>query len=65
MNKKRGNNLFNDSWLSDDRFKSWLQKDSGSTAKCKLCCKTFSVLFFNFPVYLYKDCILHILVLKK
>ena len=32
---KRGVNLFNDSWLTEERFKNWLVKVSSTTAKCK------------------------------
>ena len=35
--ERRRNNLFKDSWLSDDRFSSWLQKESPTSAKCNLC----------------------------
>ena len=35
--EKRGSNLFKDSWLSDDRFSSWLQKESPTSAKYNLC----------------------------
>ena len=34
---RRGSNLFKDSWLSHGRFSSWLQKESPTSAKCKLC----------------------------
>ena len=43
ISKCSGKNLFNSEWLTDDRFKLWLQKVSSDSAKCKLCCKTFSV----------------------
>ena len=35
---------FQDVWLTDDRYKLWLQKDDNVySAKCKVCSKTFSV----------------------
>ena len=35
--ERRGSNLFKDSCLSDVRFSIWLQKESPTSAKCKLC----------------------------
>lgn len=36
---------FQDSWLSDDKYKKWVQKCDGDvySARCKACCKVFSV----------------------
>ena len=32
---ERGVNSFNDSWLTEERFKNWLVQVSSTTAKCK------------------------------
>ena len=45
MSGKRDKNVFNDSWIQDKRFKSWLaavpsKRDSG---RCKLCNKDFKI----------------------
>ena len=43
MSKYCGKNVSNSHWLTDDCLKSWLQKVSCDTAKCKICYRTFSV----------------------
>jgi len=36
---------FNDNWLKDDNFKSWLMKDSNEYTKCKICQIRFIVKY--------------------
>ena len=40
---KRGVDLFNDSWLTEEHFKNWLVKVSPTTAKCKWCGNTVDI----------------------
>ena len=40
---KRGVNSFNDSWLTEGRFKNWLVKVSSTTAKCRQCGTTLDI----------------------
>lgn len=45
MSSKRGKNVFNDSWVHNKRFKSWVTvvPSKRDLAKCKLCSKEFKV----------------------
>ena len=41
---KKNTTYFNDQWLSDNRFCSWIEKcDSKTSARCKLCSKVIEL----------------------
>lgn len=43
MSKQKDKCIFNDSWLSDQRFSEWLKKATAYRAYCKLCAKDFDI----------------------